>query len=287
MKIKVSDVIANFLAAKKVSHVFGIIGAGNVHIFDSIANLGESQLVCVHHEQAATMAMQTYYKTCGVPTASILTTGAGATNSITGVVGAWMDSVPGLIIAGNEASRHTREANPLRIYGVQGFDAVEMVRKVTKYAVRVTDPKRILFELEKAYCLATSGRPGPCWIEIPMDIQSTLIEQDELLLLTAKERETLLRPPAMVTQVTLSESVAAVAAGLREAKRPLLWLGIGIRLAGAASKMQEFLEQVRVPSLVSWSGIDLIDSNHPLSMVEQVSAVIGAQILYCRTATIF
>ncbi len=264
MKIKVSDVIANFLAAKKASHVFGIIGAGNVHIFDSIANLGESQLVCVHHEQAATMAMQTYFKVRGIPTASILTTGAGAANGITGVVGAWMDSVPGLVIAGNEASRHTRETNPLRIYGVQGFDAVEMVRKVTKYAVRVTDPKRIMFELEKAYCLATSGRPGPCWIEIPMDIQSTLVEQDELLLLTAKERETLLRPPAMVTQEALSESVAAVAVGLREAKRPLLWLGIGIRLAGAASKMQAFLEQVRVPSLVSWSGIDLIDSNHPL-----------------------
>lgn len=138
------------------------------------------------------------------------------------------------------------------------------VFKDNDHAISFYQKLGFLVELEIPYCLATSGRPGPCWIEIPMDIQSTLVEQDELLLLTANERETLSRPPAMVTQENLSEAVAAVASGLREAKRPLLWLGIGIRLAGAASKMQTFLEKLRVPSLVSWSGIDLIDSNHPL-----------------------
>lgn len=264
MTIKVSDVIANFLAAKKASHVFGIVGAGDAHIFDSIGRLGKSQIVSVHHEQAATMAMQTYFKTRGIPTACILTTGGGASNGITGVVSAWMDSIPGLVIAGNEASRYTRADNPLRIYGVQGFDAVEMVRKVTKYAVRVTDPKRILFELEKAYCLAISGRPGPSWVEVPLDIQSAMVKQDELLVLTQEERELLMAPPAALKQESLADSVAAITNGLRDAKRPLLWLGVGIRLAGAASKLAAFLEQVRVPSLVSWSGIDLVDSNHPL-----------------------
>lgn len=264
MVIKVSDIIANFLAARKADHVFGIVGAGNAHIFDSVGRLGKSQIVSVHHEQAATMAMQTYFKMRGIPTACVLTTGGGASNGITGVVSAWMDSVPGLIIAGNEASRYTRADSPLRIYGVQGFDAVDMVRKVTKYAVRVIDPKRILFELEKAYYLAINGRPGPCWVEVPLDIQAAMVEQDELLVFTRKEQELLMAPVTVLKQEGLAESVAAIANRLREAERPVLWLGIGIRLAGAASKLGAFLDQVRVPSLVSWSGIDMVDSNHPL-----------------------
>ena len=120
-----------------------------------------------------------------------------------------------------------------------------MVRKVTKYAVRVTDPTRVLYELEKAYCFATCGRPGSCWTEIPLDIQSSLVEQDEFLLLSAKEKERLMRPPAVVNHESLLASVAAVANGLREAKRPLLWLGIGIRLARATSKLPAFLDQLR------------------------------------------
>lgn len=263
MKIKVSDVVANFLAEKNATHIFGIVGAGNAHLFDSISSLGGSEIVCVHHEQAACMAMQTYFKIRGIPTACVLTTGGGAANGITGVVGAWMDSIPGLIIAGNEASKHSRSDNPLRIYGVQGFDAVEMVRKITKYAVRVSDPARILYELEKAYCLAISGRPGPCWIEIPLDIQSSFVERESLLLLSEEERQSLTTPAYMMRE-SLAESVNAIASRLRESRRPLLWLGVGIRLAGATAKLPGFLEHVQVPSLVSWSGIDMIDSNHPL-----------------------
>ena len=263
MKVKVSDLIARFLAEKGAAHVFGIVGAGNAHIFDSVNKLGQSEIVCVHHEQAACMAMQTYFKTRGIPTASLLTTGGGVANGVTGVVGAWMDSIPGLVIAGNEASRHTRPSNPLRIYGVQGFDAVEMVRNVTKYAVRVMEPARILYELEKAYLLATTGRPGPCWVEVPLDIQSSLVDEDQLVSISAEEKLNL-TAPASPPQESLADSAAAIAARLRGAERPLLWLGVGIRMAGAASKLPGFLEHIRVPSLVTWSGIDLIDSNHPL-----------------------
>ena len=263
MKVKVSDLIARFLAEKGATHVFGIIGAGNAHIFDSIDKLGQTQMVCVHHEQAACMAMQTYFKTKGIPTASIITTGGGAANSITGVVGAWMDSIPSLVIAGNEASRHTRPSNPLRIYGVQGFDAVEVVKKITKYSVRVMEPARILYEIEKAYLLATTGRPGPCWVEVPLDIQSSVVEEDQLVAFSEEERKSIAEPSAP-TQESLADAVVAIAARLRESQRPVLWLGVGIRLAGAASKLPEFLERIRVPSLVSWSGIDMIDSEHPL-----------------------
>jgi acetolactate synthase-1/2/3 large subunit len=263
MKVKVSDVIARFLDDIGAKHVFGIVGAGNAHIFDSITNLGKSEIVCVHHEQAASMAMQTYFKTRGVPTACLFTTGGGAANGITGVVSAWMDSIPGLIIAGNEASKHAHPGNPLRIYGIQGFDAVEVVRKITKYSVRVTEPSRILYELEKAHAVATAGRPGPCWVEVPLDIQSSYIEEAELLRFSAEERGSLAAQPGGAEE-SLATSVAVVADLLRGSKRPLLWLGVGIRLAGAASKVEALLERVRVPCIVSWSGIDMIDSNHPL-----------------------
>ncbi len=117
---KVSDVIADFLEEKGIRHVFGIIGAGNAHIFDSILQKGYTEIICVHHEQAACMAMQTYFRTSGIITATIVTTGAGSTNAVTGVVSAWMDSIPGIIISGNENSKFTYENNPLRSWGIQG-----------------------------------------------------------------------------------------------------------------------------------------------------------------------
>ena len=130
--IKVADRIAELLEELGITHAFGIIGAGNVHIFEAITRRGFTEIVCVHHEQAATMAMQTYYRTRGKIAAVLLTTGGGSTNGVTGIVSAWMDSLPGLVIAGNENSKFTHTDNPLRIWGVQGYDTVAMVEKVTK-----------------------------------------------------------------------------------------------------------------------------------------------------------
>src|SRR5262249_21757141 len=122
MMKKVSDVIADFLAERGIRHVFGIVGSGNAHIFDAVGRKGFTEIVCVHLEQAAVMAMQTYYRMSGTVTACLLTTGAGSSNGVTGIVGAWMDSMPGVVISGNENSKFTREDNRLRIWGVQGYD---------------------------------------------------------------------------------------------------------------------------------------------------------------------
>ena len=259
MKHKVSDLIARFLADRGMAHVFGIIGSGNAHIFDSIQFGGRTEMVCVHHEQAACMAMQTYYRLSGIVSAAILTTGAGSTNSITGVVSAWADSIPGLIISGNENSRHTTPENPLRMWGVQGYDSVEMVARVTKYGARVYEPKQILFELEKAYYLATAGRPGPCWIDVPMNVQSASIEESEL--------EHFSPPAQTVGEATalaeLDQVASEILTDLRQAQRPLLWLGHGIRLAGGQPLLAELLTRLPIPTLVSWAGIDMLDSEHP------------------------
>ena len=210
MKVKVSDVIADFFAAHDIRHAFGIVGAANAHIFDSVARRGFTEIISVHHEQAACMAMQTYYRTCGTMAACIVTAGAGSSNAITGVVSAWMDSIPGIVLSGNENSKFTVDENPLRIWGVQGFDSVGMVKSVTKYAKRVNDPTEALFELEKAHHIALSGRPGPCWLDVPMNVQSSLVEAETLPTFEA------IRPESGAPDAALEKDIDQVLAMLSE-----------------------------------------------------------------------
>jgi acetolactate synthase-1/2/3 large subunit len=256
-KVKVSELIAQALEDLGIEHVFGIIGAGNVHLYEAISRRGFTEIICVHHEQAACMAMQTYYRTCGKLSAALLTTGAGSTNGVTGVVSAWADSIPGFVIAGNENSKFTKLENTHRMWGVQGYDSVDMVRKVTKYAHRVMDPEQAVYEIHKAAHIALDQRPGPCWIEIPMDIQASRIDPTTSAQFAA---------PVAVNYLTLDMAVQvdSVVDALLAAQRPLLWLGNGIRLAGAETKIKPLLELLGVPALLSWAGIDMIDSKHPL-----------------------
>jgi acetolactate synthase-1/2/3 large subunit len=256
-KVKVSELIAQALEDLGIEHVFGIIGAGNVHLYEAISRRGYTEIICVHHEQAACMAMQTYYRTNGKLSAALLTTGAGSTNGVTGVVSAWADSIPGIVIAGNENSKFTTADNPHRMWGVQGYDSVEMVRKVTKYAQRVISPTQAVYELKKAAHIALDQRPGPCWIEIPMDIQSNRIDP-------ATSAQFLAPTPERGLTPHIEAQIDSVIEALLAAQRPLLWLGHGIRLAGAEKKIEPLLKLLGMPALVSWAGIDMIDSNHPL-----------------------
>lgn len=254
---KVSDHLAQFLKEQNIKHVFGIIGSGNAHIFDSITKLGFTEIVCVHHEQAAVMAMGTYYRTCGKISAALVTTGGGTTNAMTGVVSCWMDSIPGLIIAGNENSRFTTEENKLRIWGIQGLNSVEMYKGVTKYAHRLLAPQNIKEELEKAYWIAGDKRPGPVWLEIPMNIQAAPVEDKDLTVFHQPQKES--------ATEHFRQQVKTIIAELKKSKRPVLWLGHGIRLAGAVPLIENLLEKTGIPALVSWAGIDMVDAEHPLN----------------------
>lgn len=257
---KVSDLIADFLEEKEIRHVFGIIGAGNAHIFDSIHNKGYTEIICVHHEQAACMAMQTYYRVSGKITAAILTTGAGSTNGVTGVVSAWADSIPGVIISGNEHSKYIDLHKDVRMWGVQGYDSSLMVEKVTKYAGRVLEPEQVLYELEKCFSIAAAGRPGPTWLDVPMNIQSSQVDEASLQQYQQEELPAL----AVKKGAALDEEVAAVRKALEGAKRPLFWLGHGIRLAGAQPLIDPLLDKLQMPALVTWAGIDMVAAEHPL-----------------------
>lgn len=261
MNVKVADLLAEFLETKNIRHIFGIVGAGNAHLFDAITRRGFTEIVCVHHEQAATMAMQTYYRTLGVITAALVTTGGGSTNAVTGVVSAWMDSIPGLIISGNENSKFTDETNPLRVWGVQGYDSSAMVAKVTKYSSRLQQPEAILQELEKAYYLAGSGKPGPVWLDIPMNLQAASLEREACLEFT---KPRLSQPELQLPLYSTQTGLQPVLAALKAAKRPVLWLGHGIRLAQAQELLVPLLMKLEIPTLVSWAGIDLLPSDHPL-----------------------
>jgi acetolactate synthase-1/2/3 large subunit len=256
-KSKVSDLVAQTLEKLGITHVFGIIGAGNVHIFESIAKHGYTEIICVHHEQAAAMAMQTYYRTSGKLSACLLTTGAGSTNGVTGVLSAWADSIPGIIIAGNENSKHTQAHSPYRMWGVQGYDSVHMVDKITKYSHRVLNPLQAQYELEKASYISLDQRPGPVWIEIPMDIQSSIVD--------ANMCDTFVEPVAKNYQtLQLDNQLEHIVDSLANSPRPVLWLGHGIKLAGAEGKLIALLDKLGAPALVSWAGIDMVDSDHPL-----------------------
>jgi acetolactate synthase-1/2/3 large subunit len=258
--MKVSDLIADFLKEKEIKHVFGIIGAGNAHIFDSIQQKGYTEIICVHHEQAACMAIQTYYRTTGKLSAAILTTGAGSTNGITGVVSAWADSIPGIIISGNEHSKYVEIHNELRMWGVQGYPSADMVKRVTKYAKQVMNPRDVVYHLEEAFSISTHGRPGPCWVDIPMNLQSASIPDNEVV----HFQSTSLPELKLDTNDILSNKINLIIKALSKSKKPLFWFGHGIRLSGAEQLLELLLAKYNIPSLVTWAGIDSVDSNHPL-----------------------
>ena len=175
--VKVSDLIAEFLKEQKIKTVFGIIGSANSHIFDSINTLGYTKIINTHHEQAAVMAVGAYFRASGKISAAIVTAGAGATNAVTGVVSNWADSIPGIIISGNESSYHIEEHSKLRMYGTQGFNITKMVEDVTKYSHCLMDENNIQDELEKCTKISLDDRKGPTWLDIPFNIQSKMVNK--------------------------------------------------------------------------------------------------------------
>jgi acetolactate synthase-1/2/3 large subunit len=265
MNIKVSDLIVHFFEEKGVKHAFGIIGSANAHIFDSVFHNSSIELVCNHHEQACTMAVQTYWKVTGVPTFALVTAGAGSSNAITGVLSAWADSIPCIVISGQENARYITPDHDRRMYGIQGYDSPFAVSKMTKYGARVMEPARVLYELEKAWHYATTGRPGPCWLDFPMGVQAALVEESDLLHYEAEARVPELGGEKLAG-AALAGAVALTLSHLRGGRRPLLWLGVGIRMAGAADRVARFVEAMGVPVLVTWSAIDLLPSKHRLVM---------------------
>jgi acetolactate synthase-1/2/3 large subunit len=252
--MKSSDYVANFLAQHNAKHVFTISGAGNVHLLDSIARHPDLTYICPHHEQAGVMASLAYTRISGRPGVMITTAGPGSVNAITGVLDAWADSIPAIIISGQERSSYATPENPLRMWGIQGANLPEIVRTITKYAATIRDPKSLRFHLEKAFYYSYGGRPGPVWIDIPMDVQASTIDPSALPGFT----------PEKSPEPDLTPQISTLIQWLHRAKRPVCLIGHGIRLAGAYPLINELVKKLQVPYLTSWNGADLLANEHPL-----------------------
>ena len=259
MKMRVADYVADFLVANGVTDCFTVTGGGAMHLNDALGH--KKGLTCLynHHEQASAMAAEAYARVHNRVAAVCVTSGPGGTNALTGVLGAWLDSVPMLILSGQVRYAYTARAadTRLRALGDQEFDITRAVACMTKYAVMLTDPTEIRYELEKALYLAKAGRPGPCWIDVPLDVQGAMIEPDALRGFDAQAE---LAPPNAISPSTLK----TVLQRLENAARPVLYAGNGIRLSGAYPLFKKLVHALGIPVVTGWNAIDLIESNHPL-----------------------
>jgi len=224
--MRLSDYVIQFLKDEYgVDTIFTISGGGCIFLVDSLSNIDGVKYVATHHEQACAIAAEGYARMHQKLGACVVTSGPGGTNAITGVLGAWLDSIPIIVISGQvnkEMTTNYTDLN-LRQLGDQEFNIVESVKNMTKYAVQVNDPNEIRYHLEKACKLATSGRPGPVWIDIPLNVQSVQIDHEQLLGYMHKEEDCRYEEQDLTLAINK----------LNEAKKPLLIVGNGIRLANA------------------------------------------------------
>jgi acetolactate synthase-1/2/3 large subunit len=260
LKIKLSDYVVQFLAKQGVRHVFMVPGGGAMHLNDSLGQSNVIRFICNHHEQASAIAAESYARVTGNLGAALVTTGPGGTNAITGVTAAWLDSTPCIFISGQVKRADLSTGRGLRQLGVQEINIVSLVTPITKYAVTVLDPAKIRYHLEKALFLTRDGRPGPVWIDIPLDVQATIIESDnfEGFIPSSAEENTL-------DTGQLSKKIQQALELLKTAKRPVILVGNGVRIANAKTEFLRLVNLLKIPVLTTRLGVDLIPSDHPLA----------------------
>lgn len=264
MKQRLADYVADFLAARGVTDVFSVVGGGAMHLNDAFGHHEKLHVTYNHHEQACAIAAEAYARLDNRIAAVCVTTGPGGTNALTGVLGGWLDSIPMFIVSGqvryDTTARYALKAAgaAVRAMGDQEYDIVRSVAPMTKYAVMIEDPASIRFHLEKAWHLAVTGRPGPVWIDIPVNFQGSYIETDNLTGYDPAEDDAKLPPPVA------DGVIRTVLEKIRGAKRPVFHAGYGIRLSGGYEAFREALEKLHIPIVTYWNAVDLIEDEHPL-----------------------
>lgn len=255
--MRVADFIANFIYEELgVHHVFILTGAGIMHLTDGIAKHGKIKAICPHHEQTSSMALEAYSRVTENFGVGYFTTGPGSTNAITGLGGAWQDSVPCLFISGQvkrSESSYNSGISGLRQFGVQELNIIPVVESLCKYTVELNDPTKTRYEFEKAVHIAKSGRPGPVWIDIPMDVQGATIDEEKLERYIVKDEKPTLD----------KEKIKITINWLKNAKRPVIIAGRGIRIAKAIPVLAELVEKYKIPVVTTYLGIDNMRSDDP------------------------
>lgn len=254
----VSEFIFDFYAKKGIDTTFMVTGGQAMWLNDAVGKNSNYKVICTHHEQSAAMSADAYGRIRNKPAITLVTAGPGSVNAMNGVVGGYTDSAPMIIISGQSALSFVQyqEETKIRQFGVQGINIKPLVESVTKYFITIDDPQKIQYYLEKAYYYATTGRPGPVWIDVPLDIQNTKVDIEHLVkYVPERERE---------GRVTLKQAVAHAYDLLQKAKRPVFIVGQGVSLAGAREEFYEYVNKVRIPVITARLGIDLIESDNDL-----------------------
>ena len=252
--MKVSDYIFDYIASLGVKHVFYLPGGGAMHLDDSLGHHKDLTPVCMLHEQPCSIAAEAYARISEGFGVCVVTSGPGATNAITGLAGAWLDATPVIFLSGQAKRADLVNGQGIRQFGIQEIGIVELVKSVTKYAVQVRDAQEIRYELEKATALAKAGKPGPVWLDIPLDIQASQVDPSSL------------RPydEVLPTYPCSDADIQATIGLLNQSERPLILLGHGIRLAKAIPEMNRLIEKLHIPVMTTWNGVDLVSDDNPL-----------------------
>ena len=269
--VRLSDYVASSLAAHGVRHVFMLTGGGAMHLNDALGRNADLRYICCHHEQALSMAAESYFRLSNRLACLNVTTGPGGINALNGVHGAYTDSI-GMVVVSGQVKRETLRANsgvPLRQLGDQEVDIVAMVKPITKMAELVSSPQDIRYLLEKAIWLARTGRPGPVWLDIPIDVQGALIDPDTLRgfdpIKEGYGREYAL--PAEYGRLRgddLRRAARGVVERLRGAQRPVILPGTGVRISGAYDVFRQVIDRIGAPVAPGWNAQDVIEDAHPL-----------------------
>lgn len=253
--IKLSDYVIQRLEETGVKHMFMLPGGGAMHLNDSLGKSKKIQYIGCLHEQACAIAAEAYARVNNTLGLLMVTTGPGGTNALTGVAGAYLESTPVFVVSGQVKRADMINGQGIRQQGMQELNIIPVVTPITKYAALVDDPQKIRYHLERALYEATHGRKGPVWLDIPLDVQATVIDEDSLIGFTPSEAP---------KNKELDEKVLQVIDALNCSERPVLLAGNGIRLANAIPEFEELCEVLNIPVLTTWNGIDLIEETNPL-----------------------
>ncbi|OGC37162.1 thiamine pyrophosphate-binding protein [candidate division WOR-1 bacterium RIFOXYD2_FULL_36_8] len=253
--IKLSDYVIKFIADLKVKHIFILPGGGCMHLVDSIGKNKNIEFIGCLHEQAAAVAADGYAQYNGNIGVALVTTGPGGTNAITGVAASWIDSTPLLVLSGQTKRSDLLKGRGVRQMGIQEVDIVSIVKPITKYAVTVLDPGKIRYYLEKAVYTAQNDRPGPVWLDIPLDVQGAMIDENNI--------EGFIPPKESEKNIS-SQLVKQVITFLNDSKRPVILAGRGIRLGKANAEFLKVSEMLKIPVLTTWRLMDILPEEHEL-----------------------
>lgn len=253
--IKVSDYIIKRLEQTGTKHMFMLPGGGAMHLNDSLGKSQKIQYVACLHEQACSIAAEAYARVNDQIGLLMVTTGPGGTNALTGVAGAYLESTPVFVVSGQVKRLDMINGQGVRQQGMQELDIISVVRSITKYAALVDDPQMIRYHMERALYEATHGRKGPVWLDVPLDVQASMVDEDKLIGYV---------PAVASADAHIEGQVRQVIEMLNRAERPVLLAGNGIRLAGAVQEFEELTRILNIPVLTTWNGIDLIEETDPL-----------------------